>query len=95
MGTLQATGDDVKRWRREKRRDILRFAYLLGPPADPVADLWIDQERGTERERCPFVRKVPGQHRYMCRIYDTRPQVCRDYVPWSGEPNDVCEVVAA
>ena len=26
MRSLDATGDDVKRWRREGRQDILRFA---------------------------------------------------------------------
>jgi|SRR6516164_8874653 len=92
MGTLQATGEDVKRWRRQRRHDILRFASVLGPPEDPWADLWVDDERdGLEHERCPFVRKVRGQPRYLCTIYETRPQVCRDYEPWA--PDSICEVV--
>jgi Fe-S-cluster containining protein len=91
MQGLGATGDDVKRWRREKRYDILRFAWVLGPPDDPYADLWID-ERLEERERCPFVRKVRGENRYLCRIYETRPQVCRDYEPWA--PGSTCEVLS-
>jgi uncharacterized protein len=91
MGTLSATGDDVKRWRRERRHDILRFASVLGDRADPYADLWVDEETGNERERCPFVRKVRGQNRYLCTIYETRPKVCRDYVPWA--PDSICEVV--
>jgi len=37
--------------------------------------------------------KVRGQNRYLCSVYETRPQVCRDYVPWSGKENDICEVV--
>src|SRR6516225_7790612 len=68
MGTLMATGEDVKRWRREGRQDILRFAHLLGSRNDPWADLWIDSQapdhRDPERYRCPFVRKVRGQPRY-------------------------------
>jgi len=91
MGNLQATGEDVKRWRHEGRHDILRFAEVLGRPDDPWADLWADQVTGAERFRCPFVRKVRGQNRYLCTIYETRPQVCRDYTPW--EPNTICEVV--
>ena len=90
MGTLMATGADVQRWRRGRRADILRFAYVLGPRNDPYADLWIDEE-GRERERCPFVQKVRGSPRYLCTIYDTRPQVCRDYEPWA--PGSICEVV--
>jgi Fe-S-cluster containining protein len=91
MGTLSATGDDVKRWRREGRDDILRFAYVLGPPSNPHADLWVDEQTENEQDRCPFVRKVRGQNRYLCRIYETRPQVCRDYIPWA--PKSICEVV--
>jgi len=91
MGNLEATGEDVKRWRHEGRHDILRFAEVLGRPDDPWADLWADQVTGAERFRCPFVRKVRGQNRYLCTIYETRPQVCRDYTPW--EPNTICEVV--
>jgi Fe-S-cluster containining protein len=45
---------------------------------NPWADLWVDEETGIERERCPFVRKVRGQQRYLCTIYETRPQTCRD-----------------
>ena len=90
MGTLQASGDDVKRWRRQRRYVILRFADVLGPPDDPWADLWVDDE-GLERERCPFVRKIRNQPRSLCRIYETRPQVCRDYEPWA--PDSICEVV--
>jgi Fe-S-cluster containining protein len=86
MGTLSATVDEVKRWRREGRYDILRY--------ESAGDLWVDSERDDrELERCPFVRKVRGQNRYLCTIYETRPQVCRDYVPWSGKENDICEVV--
>jgi Fe-S-cluster containining protein len=91
MRSLDATGDDVKRWRREGRQDILRFASVLGPPDNPSADLWVDDRTGIERNRCPFVRKVRGQNRYLCTIYETRPQVCRDYEPWA--PGSICEVV--
>ena len=90
MGTLTATGADVQRWRHERRADILRFAHVLGPRNDPWADLWVDEE-GRERLRCPFVRKVRGSPRYLCTIYDTRPQICRDYEPWA--PGSICEVV--
>jgi Fe-S-cluster containining protein len=37
------------------------------------------------------VRKIPNQNRYLCRIYETRPQICRDYTPWA--PGTICEIV--
>jgi Fe-S-cluster containining protein len=89
MGSLKATGKDVRRWRREGRDDILRYAYVLGDESDPWADLWIDDRTGDEKMKCPFVRKVPGTNKYHCRIYETRPQVCRDYTPFA--PGSICE----
>ena len=91
MGSLSATGEDVRRWRHEGRDDILRFAHVLGSPRDPWADLWVDDRTGIERNRCPFVRNVPGTKRYLCSIYETRPQVCRDYTAWA--PGTICEIV--
>jgi Fe-S-cluster containining protein len=64
---------------------------VLGPPSNPWADLWVDERTEEERFRCPFVRKVRGTQRYRCAIYETRPQVCRDYTPW--DPNTLCETV--
>ena len=82
MGSMHATDEDVARWKREGRADILRFVWMN--------DLWVD-ERGVERERCPFVRKNPNSPRHRCTIYDTRPQICRDYEPWA--PGSVCEEI--
>jgi Fe-S-cluster containining protein len=90
MGSLMAEGKDVKRWVRQGRMDILRYVSVVGPPRDPWADLWIDSETDAELDCCPFVRKV-GKI-YHCAIYDTRPQVCRDYVPWA--PGSKCEEVS-
>jgi Fe-S-cluster containining protein len=30
-------------------------------------------------QRCPWLRKVPGQNRYVCRIHDLKPDHCRRY----------------
>lgn len=92
MGSLGATGEDVLRWERERRWDILQYALILGPEDSPFADLWIDAD-GDEKYRCPLVRKDRGRNTHRCTIYDTRPQVCQDYKPWSGLENDVCEDV--
>lgn len=35
---LSATGKDVLRWMDERRWDILRYAYVLGPDDNPYAD---------------------------------------------------------
>ena len=89
MGSLRASGEDVKRWRRQGRDDILAYADIMGGTDDPWADLWISPKTANDVYRCPFVRKIRGSEKYRCRIYDTRPQICRDYVPFA--PNSICE----
>ena len=85
---ITATQEDVARWVKEGRQDILRYADVYETLG---ADLWFSPKTGDEIGRCPFVRKHPNRNTYFCKIYDTRPQVCRDYEPFSGEYNDVCE----
>jgi Fe-S-cluster containining protein len=91
MGTLGATGEDVKRWQREGRDDILTWVSIFGPKDDPYGDLWVSERTGEEATRCPFVRKDRNRPTYRCTIYDTRPEVCRNYVPWSSHA--ICEEV--
>ena len=78
MGGMMADGADVIRWQREGRHDILAWVDILGSDDNPWADLWISPDAGDESEVCPFVRKR-CDGKYDCAIYDTRPQVCRDY----------------
>jgi Fe-S-cluster containining protein len=104
MGNLSATEEDVRRWDDQGRWDIMRYVSVLPPlppwfpkgtgAAFPYADLWVDTENNDdEKLRCPFVRKDRNQNTYRCTIYEIRPQVCRDYVPFSGKRNDICEEV--
>jgi Fe-S-cluster containining protein len=101
MTTLWATAEDVQRWIDEHRWDILQWVHVFwkgghapqnykdGVPSS--ADLWISPRTGFEHERCPFVRKDPNRPTYRCTIYDTRPQVCRNYEPWAE--GTICEEV--
>jgi uncharacterized protein len=101
MSTLWATEEDVKRWIAQRRWDILAWVHIFWRgnqypetyfESEPTsADLWISPITGNEHSRCPFVRKDPNRPTYRCMIYDTRPQVCRDYEPWT--PGTICEEV--
>ena len=89
MGGMTATREDVERWIREGRDDILEWVEVIGTEEDPWADLWISQVTRTEASICPFVRKDENRPTYRCLIYETRPQVCRDYTPFW--PGNICE----
>ena len=87
MGTMEASASDIARWRKDDRQDILQYAdvhdWKPGSAGEAMgfafADLWMSPRTGNDMLRCPFVRKVRNQDRYTCTIYDTRPEVCREY----------------
>ena len=54
------------------RPDI--FAY-----ADTPGDLWVSPVTGKTMMRCPWLRKLPNQEKYKCRIHSFRPEVCQNY----------------
>ena len=44
--------------------------------------------------RCPWLRKLPGQDKYICRIYFDRPDECKSYpVNIDQMIRDKCEML--
>jgi Fe-S-cluster containining protein len=41
--------------------------------------LWISPAKGDDVKRCPWLRKLPNQDKYICRIHDVKPEHCRAY----------------
>jgi Fe-S-cluster containining protein len=68
---------------------VLRSSWDRRTIRTPIFGLIIKPEKNGAA--CPFVRKVRNQNRYLCTIYETRPKVCRNYVPWA--PHTICEIV--
>ena len=66
---------DVKRWKREQRFDILEWVGTLGG----VGEIWINPKTGEYVNRCPWLRKLPKQNKYICRIHETKPEKCRKF----------------
>jgi len=74
------TADDEARWRREGRADILEVV-------DAAATFWagdriVSRIDGQSAAACPFL--IRHDDHCACAIYDTRPQVCRDFRPGSS-----------
>ena len=78
-GTI--SDDDRTRWVREGRSDILRTMETEG--AVWAGDHFVSGRDGNYLHECPFLRR--SEEFYICDIYQTRPQVCRDYIPGSSE----------
>jgi Fe-S-cluster containining protein len=74
------TDEDIERWKREQREDILRI--LDNKNAVWAGDRLISMTNGQQLYGCPFL--MWEKNHYTCTIYETRPQVCRDYIPGSS-----------
>jgi Fe-S-cluster containining protein len=66
---------DVKRWKREQQFDILEWVITFGD----LNEIWISPKTGEYVNRCPWLRKLPKQNKYICRIHDTKPEHCRNF----------------
>lgn len=76
-----AKEEDFERWRREGRLDILQLIereHFIWS-----GDRMVSTEAGSFSRACPFLQSE-GE-RFRCTIYETRPQVCRNYTPGSSE----------
>jgi len=86
-GEIYATLDDALRWRKQGRRDILRYLAGWNYHANfdvekwGVADLdlWFDPITGDELFQCPFLKKMKNQNKYRCTIHETKPEICREF----------------
>ena len=56
--------------------------------------IWISPVTGKQMLRCPWLRKLPKQNKYICRIYDDRPDDCKFYpVNIDQMVRDGCEML--
>jgi len=86
-GTIDvcATEEDIKLWEEKDRTDILEWVDVILLGEDHcVYDIWIRPRTGDDLQRCPWLRKLPNQDKYICRIQDMKPEHCRNY-PLSRE----------
>lgn len=75
------TEKDLERWRAEGRADILHI--LENEQAFWAGDHFISAKDGRVLFCCPFLAWEGGVA--SCSIYETRPEVCRNYRPGSSE----------
>jgi Fe-S-cluster containining protein len=67
-------------WEREWRYDILEWVDPIHFGDDEcIYDIWISPITHDDVKRCPWLRKLPNQNKYICRIQDVKPEHCRDY----------------
>ena len=86
-GDLTASVSDIDWW-ENNRPEI--FSHVS------EGEIWISPTTGKQMLRCPWLRKLPRQNKYICRIYYDRPEECRHYpVDIDQMIRDGCEMLEA
>ncbi len=84
-GGLSASASEIEWWEMF-RPDI--YEYVRG------GNIWISPESGKQMLRCPWLRKLPDQDKYICHIYYDRPEDCKHYpVTIEQMVKDECEML--
>jgi len=86
-GGLSASASEIDWW-EEHRPDI--FSYVGD------GQIWISPDTGKPLVSCPWLQKLPDQEKYICSIYDDRPDDCKYYpVDIAQMVRDECEMLEA
>lgn len=84
-GGLSASDCEIDWW-ETNRPEI--FKYVSS------GNIWISPVTGKQMVRCPWLRKLPNQEKYICRIYYDRPDDCKHYpVTIEQMVRDECEML--
>jgi len=78
------TWEDICRWRREGREDILRYVHSF----EGFGGIIYDRQENKTFRRCPFL-KSENDGKYSCAIHETKPFVCAAY-PTFYDPAGLC-----
>ena len=70
-GHLRASPHDLKRWEEHGRQDLLDATNRLGW-------IWVDPVTKECVSPCPQIDRSDPE-KVTCRIYEDRPDMCRDY----------------
>jgi len=86
-GGLSASENEIEFW------EIFRphiYNFVSG------GNIWIDPNTGNQFKRCPWLRQIPNQDKYVCDIYYDRPDDCKHYpVTIEQMIKDECEMLEA
>ena len=86
-GGLSASARELEVW-KTFRPDIYRYVK--------DGKIWMNPDTGEQLSRCPWLRKLSSQNKYICEIYEDRPDDCKYYPTTIAEMlKDNCEMLEA
>ena len=76
--------EDIERWRKEGRDDILKYVYVF----EGLGGDFFDKKTFKRFLKCPFLKKE-GKI-YSCTIHETKPRACKLF-PFYFDNQGICE----
>jgi Fe-S-cluster containining protein len=74
------TAEDVASWQESGRADILEWVGVTRSNClVPVYRIWVTPGTNQLAEVCPFLKRQSSENRWLCRIHDVKPKICREY----------------
>jgi len=81
---LRLVWEDIERWRKEGRDDILKYVYVY----EGLGGDFFDKKTFKRFSKCPFLKKE-GKI-YSCSIHETKPRGCKLF-PFYFDNQGTCE----
>jgi Fe-S-cluster containining protein len=76
----ELTHQDYLLWQSMERADIMKRVRVIKRAGEIAAyRIWIDPVTNQILEGCPWLVRDSEHNRYVCRIHDVRPKICRQY----------------
>ena len=75
----ECTARDYELWEARGRRDITEWVGLVRKNGIVSYQIWVVPGTRQYADVCPWLREIPDQNRYECRIRGVRPEICRQY----------------
>ncbi|MCG6879945.1 MAG: YkgJ family cysteine cluster protein [Deltaproteobacteria bacterium] len=76
----EVTPDDVAQWRAAGRKDILKWVDEIRLKNHTLSfRTWVNPITGEQTQGCPFLREGSQSGRWICRIHDVKPAICRQF----------------
>ena len=74
------TTTDVEQWKQMGRQDILaRGGVSRKADGKKTYRIWVEPGSTKLAERCPFLNHLTAENRWICRIHNVKPRICREY----------------
>jgi hypothetical protein len=84
---VPASDEDLTRWRKQGRDDILEKAKVITDPKTGriiAAELWFNPHTCREYIYCPWIKRkkgrFSGKEKVVCQIHERKTEYCMDYI---------------